>query len=83
MFNRSKLSFKNYLKTKNENLVRDFKYRCVTCVFMQRIEYAQTISGRCTSIRSKGVVKSIVVRNKKYGIETRFILNNPRLVIFK
>lgn len=81
MFNRAKKII-NYFH-KEEKIQKDFKYRCVTCVFIQRLEYAQAVSGRCISIRSKGKVKSILVRNKKYGIEARFILNNPRFVLFK
>lgn len=66
-----------------ETFDKSFKNRCVTCVFMQKLEYAQNLSGRCISLRSKGKIKSIVVRNKKYGVESRFLLNNPRFIIFK
>lgn len=83
MFNRTKKILNLHTTHKSENVKIDFKYRCVTCVFMQRMEYAQALSGRCVSVRSKGVVKSIVIRNKKYGIEARFIINNPRFVLFK
>ncbi len=80
-YNRNNKILNNFKKSENFN--KNFKNRCVTCVFMQRIEYAQTISGRCISIRSRGKIKSIVVRNKKYGVEIRFLLNNPRFVLFK
>jgi hypothetical protein len=34
-------------------------------------------------IKSKVPLYSIVLRNKKYGVEARFIVNNPRLIILK
>ena len=81
IYNRSKEII--HLFSNFETLDKSFKNRCVTCVFMQKIEYAQTISGRCISLRSRGKIKSILVRNKKYGIEARFLLNNPRFIVFK
>lgn len=81
MFNRTKNFIKNFKKPEFNQI--NFKYRCVKCVFIQRIEYAQVVSGRCISIRKKGLVKSVLVRNKKYGTESRFILNNPRFILFK
>lgn len=81
MYNRTKLiihKFNDY-----EIFDKNFKNRCVTCVFMQKLEYAQALSGRCVSLRSRGKIKSILVRNKKYGIEARFMLNNPRFIVFK
>jgi hypothetical protein len=81
MFNRTKFFVKNF--SNSEILIPKFKYRCVKCVFIQRIEYAQVVSGRCISVRKKGQVKSLVIRNKKYGTEARFIINNPRFIMFK
>jgi hypothetical protein len=81
MFNRTKFFIKNFLDS--EILIPEFKYRCVKCVFIQRIEYGQVVSGRCISVRKKGRVKSLVIRNKRYGTEVRFIINNPRFIMFK
>lgn len=81
MFNRTKIFKKKF--SNSEILLAEFKYRCVKCVFMQKIEYAQVTSGRCISVRKKGKVKSLVIRNKKYGTESRFIMNNPRFIMFK
>ena len=81
LYNRNKKIIKNF--TNFEIIEKNFKNKCVTCVFMQKLEYAQTLSGRCISLRSKGKIKSILVRNKKYGVEARFLLNNPRFIIFK
>lgn len=81
IYNRNKQIIK--LFNNFETFDKSFKNRCVTCVFMQKMEYAQTISGRCISLRSRGKIKSILVRNKKYGIEARFLLNNPRFIVFK
>lgn len=81
LYNRNKQIIKNF--NVFEDFTKNFKNRCVTCVFMQKLEYAQTLSGRCISLRSRGKIKSILVRNKKYGVEARFLLNNPRFIVFK
>ena len=83
MLNRTK-------KIKNKFLINKLAYigskkllknKCISVAFVQKLEYAQSMSGRCVSFRSRGKISSIVLRNKKYGVESRFILNNPRLVI--
>jgi uncharacterized protein (DUF1499 family) len=62
----------------------NIKNRCMLVAYIQRLEYAQSFSGRCVSIRSKSRrAKSILVRNRRYGTQVRVILNNPRLVIVK
>ena len=86
MFNRIKkikLNFFAEKDKKNQNLRKSVKYKCVRVAFMQKLEYAQVFSGRCISYRSRDKMTSVVLRNKKYGIEARFMLNNPRLIILK
>lgn len=81
MFNRTNKTRNAFIDQK-VNLAK-VKYRCVQCIFMQKLEYAQVVSGRCVSVRNRGVAASILVRNKKYGVEVRYFLNNPRLIIFR
>lgn len=81
MFNRTKQTIKKF--EKKAPALKYLKYRCVKCAFMQKIEYAQVVSGRCISVGGRGNTRSILVRNKKYGIEVRYFLNNPRLILFK
>lgn len=88
MFNRAKNIKLKFLSSQYSNsevsrLKNSSKYGCIAIAFMQRLEYAQSLSGRSTSFRSRGKMSSVVVRNKKYGIEARFILYNPRLVILR
>lgn len=88
MFSREKNIVNWYNKKftdQNEKLVRmNIKNRCMLVAYIQKLEYAQSFSGRCVSIRFKSrKAKSILVRNRKYGTQVRVILNNPRLVIIK
>lgn len=82
--NRAKI-IKNFFKKVNENigLKKLVKNKCISIAFMQKLEYAQSISGRCVNVRSKGKVSSILIRNKKYGVESRFLVYNPRLIILR
>jgi ribosomal protein L19 len=87
MFNRVKKIKFNFFADNNTRSINDLrksaKYKCIRVAFMQKLEYAQIFSGRCISYRSRSKISSVVIRNKKYGVEIRFIINNPRLVILK
>jgi hypothetical protein len=84
MLNRAKV-IKNLFLNFNNNIgiKKLVKNKCISVAFMQKLEYAQSMSGRCVNVRSKGRVSSILLRNKKYGVVSRFLVNNPRLVILK
>jgi ribosomal protein L19 len=57
------------------------KNRLVSLTKYEELEYIYTTEGRCSSHRSRGKMSSILVRNKKYGVEQRFFLFNPRLIL--
>jgi len=78
MFDRSKKLIKIF---NNQNINKHIKYKAVMVAFVQKLGYNQNVTGRCISVRSRGKISSIVIRNKQYGIYIRFILNNPKLVI--
>jgi hypothetical protein len=85
MFNREKKTKKIFFRENNQinkNLRNSLKNKCIMVAFIQKMEYAQQISGRCISYRSKrNGIDSIVIRNKKFGTEVRFIIKNPRFII--
>jgi hypothetical protein len=75
---------KKFTDLDEKKLRVDVKNKCMLVAYIQKLEYAQSFSGRCVSIRFKSrKAKSILVRNRKYGTQVRVILNNPRLVIVK
>lgn len=85
MFNREK-KIKNIFKKPQygeaKRLRTSLKNKCFMVAFIQKIEYAQNIAGRCVSYRSKrNGIDSIVMRNKRFGAEVRFLIHNPRFVI--
>jgi hypothetical protein len=81
MFNRAIQIKNSFSESSNARLKSSVKNKCITVAFMQKLEYAQSVSGRCVSFRSKSKITSLVIRNKKYGIEIRFMVNNPRFLI--
>lgn len=82
--NRAQIIKNNFLKNiENIGIKKLVKNKCISVAFMQKLEYAQSMSGRCVNVRSRGKLSSILLRNKKYGVTCRFLLNNPRLVILK
>jgi ribosomal protein L19 len=58
-----------------------FKNQLVSLTKYEELEYVYTTEGRCSSHRSRGKMSSILVRNTKYGVEQRFFLFNPRLLL--
>jgi hypothetical protein len=58
-----------------------FKSRLLSLTKYEELEYVYMTEGRCSSHRSRGKMSSILVRNTKYGVEQRFFLFNPRLLI--
>jgi hypothetical protein len=85
IFKQEKKVKKLFMKQKTDltKLVRvSVKNKCFMVAFIQKLEYAQSLSGRCISYRSRrNGMDSIVIRNKKFGTEVRFILNNPRFIL--
>jgi hypothetical protein len=58
-----------------------FKNCLLSLTKYEELEYVYTTEGRCSSHRSRGKISSILVRNTKYGVEQRFFLFNPRLIV--
>lgn len=56
--------------------------KCAEIRVMNETEYISSLSGRCISIRSRGKISSILMRNLFYGVEQRLFLNNPRIFLF-
>jgi hypothetical protein len=81
MINRIKKIKNSFYNYKNLKTKESVKFKCIQVGFIQRLEYMQSFTGRCISYRSKKKISSVTLRNKKYGVEARFILGNPRLVI--
>lgn len=71
-----------FLTKNNMSLVLGMKGGAIRFTKFEELEYIYANEGRCMSIRSRGKLSSIVVRNKKYGSEQRVFLDNPRLVLF-
>lgn len=65
-----------------KNIIKKFnKQGCVQISLVGPKEHNINFSGRCISIRSKGKISSIVIRNHSYGVEQRIFCFNPRLFI--
>lgn len=47
----------------------------------EELEYVHSSEGRCMSQRSRGKMSSLLIRNCKYGVETRIFLFNPRVTL--
>lgn len=56
--------------------------KCIRVSIFDALEYNHMYEGRCISVRSRGKITSILVRNKKYGVEQRIFVNNPRVLLY-
>lgn len=57
------------------------KYKVVKMTKVEELAYLHKFAGRCMSIRSRGKITSIKVRNSRFGTEHRLFLYNPGLTL--
>lgn len=85
MFNRAKKTKNSFfsVSANGEKKIRNkVKNKCLAVAYMQKLEYAQGVYGRCVQFRfKKGNAKSILLQNRKYGVQVRVIISNPRAVV--
>jgi len=58
-----------------------FKNRMVFTTRYEELEYIYSSWGRCLSVRSRGKMTSLQIRNIRYGVEQRLFISNPRIII--
>jgi hypothetical protein len=56
------------------------KNRLVVSTRFEELEYIYSSVGRCLSVRSRGKMTSLHVRNIRYGVEQRLFVANPRII---